>query len=102
MGCQSEYEIGGQERATVRMPHWGDETHLGRIQGKVLRERQPSLENASFATTRVKIRANWTAGIPVHSLESVGWPEKMDRETIITRRVDIVGNAPDNHDFPLI
>lgn len=36
------------EYATVRMPHWGDESHLWRVQRKVLRERQPGLEYSTL------------------------------------------------------
>ena len=93
MVCQTENEIDGQEHGTVRMPHWGDEAHLGRVQGKVLGESQRRLEDSSFTMTRGKIRYNWTSGTLKHSLECVGWPENaLDRKRIITPRTDIAGS----------
>lgn len=44
------------ENATVRMPHLGDEAHLWRVQRKVLRERQPGLEDSPLAETQENFR----------------------------------------------
>lgn len=83
--CQLERRIEGREHETVRMPHWGDEAHLGGAQGKVLRERQPGLEDPSFAVVRGKIRYNWTSGTSEYSLECVWWSENpLDRKAIIS------------------